>query len=67
MKLGAFFEILPLLAFFVGYQYLGLIAAAGCQLPVAGLFLLSPGFKTDVWPPSPCWPCQQHLPLMAGW
>ena len=29
MKLGAFvFEILPLLAFFAGYQYFGLIAAA---------------------------------------
>ncbi|MGB2122284.1 MAG: inner membrane-spanning protein YciB [Candidatus Puniceispirillaceae bacterium] len=40
MKLGAFFvEILPLLAFFVGYQYLGLIAAAVLSVGIGGLVL----------------------------
>ena len=35
MKLGAFFvEILPLLAFFVGYQYFGLIAAAALSVAI---------------------------------
>ena len=37
MKLGAFFvEILPLLAFFVGYQYFGLIAAAALSVDWRG-------------------------------
>ena len=37
MKLGAFFfEILPLLAFFAGYQYSGLIAAAVCAYNPTG-------------------------------
>ena len=40
MKLGAFFiEILPLLAFFVGYQYLGLIAAAVLSVGIGGLVM----------------------------
>ena len=40
MKLGAFFvEILPLLAFFVGYQYFGLIAAAFLSVGIGGLLL----------------------------
>ena len=40
MKLGAFFvEILPLLAFFVGYQYFGLIAAAFLSVGIGGLVL----------------------------
>ena len=40
MKLGAFFfEILPLLAFFAGYQYFGLIAAAGLSVAIGGLVL----------------------------
>ena len=35
MKLGAFFvEILPLLAFFVGYQYFGLISAAALSVGI---------------------------------
>ena len=41
MKLGAFFfEILPLLAFFAGYQYLGLIAAAGLSVACGGAVLV---------------------------
>jgi intracellular septation protein len=40
VKLGAFFvEILPLLAFFVGYQYLGLIAAAVLSVGIGGLVM----------------------------
>ena len=40
MKLGAFLvEILPLLAFFAGYQYFGLIAAAVLSVVVGGLVL----------------------------
>jgi intracellular septation protein len=40
MKLGAFFvEILPLLAFFVGYQYFGLIAAAVLSVGIGGLVM----------------------------
>ena len=40
MKLGAFFlEILPLLAFFAGYQYFGLIAAAVLSVGIGGLVL----------------------------
>lgn len=40
MKLGAFFfEILPLLAFFAGYQYLGLIAAAALSVACGGAVL----------------------------
>ena len=40
MKLGAFFfEILPLLAFFAGYQYFGLIAAAGLSVGCGALVL----------------------------
>jgi len=40
MKLGAFFiEILPLLAFFAGYQYLGLIAAAALSVGIGGLVM----------------------------
>lgn len=40
MKLGAFFvEILPLLAFFVGYQYFGLIAAAMLSVAIGGLVM----------------------------
>ena len=36
MKLGAFLvEILPLLAFFIGYQYMGLIAAAMLSVELA--------------------------------
>jgi len=40
MKLGAFFvEILPLLAFFAGYQYLGLIAAAIFSVGIGALVM----------------------------
>ena len=40
MKLGAFFfEILPLLAFFAGYQYFGLIAAAALSVGCGALVL----------------------------
>ena len=40
MKLGAFFvEILPLLSFFVGYQYFGLITAAILSVGIGGLVL----------------------------
>ncbi len=40
MKLGAFFfEILPLLAFFAGYQYVGLIAAAGLSVACGALVI----------------------------
>ena len=40
MKLGAFFvEILPLLAFFVGYQYFGLLVAAALSV-VLGVMVL---------------------------
>ena len=40
MKLGAFFfEILPLLAFFVGYQYFGLITAAALSVLFGGAVL----------------------------
>jgi len=40
VKLGAFFvEILPLLAFFVGYQYLGLIAAAALSVGIGAAVL----------------------------
>ena len=43
MKLGAFFiEILPLLAFFVGYQYFGLLMAAALSAALgAGVLLLA--------------------------
>ncbi|MEL0132426.1 MAG: septation protein IspZ, partial [Rhodobiaceae bacterium] len=41
MKLGAFLvEILPLLAFFVGYQYLGLIAAAMLSVGIGLLVMM---------------------------
>ena len=40
MKLGAFFfEILPLLAFFAGYQYFGLIVAAALSVGCGALVL----------------------------
>lgn len=40
MKLGAFFvEILPLLAFFVGYQYFGLISAAALSVGIGAVVM----------------------------
>ena len=46
MKLGAFFfEILPLLAFFAGYQYFGLIAAAVLSVGIGGLVLAVAWFR----------------------
>jgi len=41
VKLGAFLvEILPLLAFFIGYQYMGLIAAAMLSVGIGGLVMM---------------------------
>ena len=41
MKLGAFFvEILPLLAFFVGYQYFGLLMAAALSVVLGAAVLV---------------------------
>ena len=62
MKLGAFFvEILPLLAFFVGYQYFGLISAAALSVGLEWWLWRWPGFANAGWRHFRCsrWPCRR--------